>query len=111
MKAGKPAKKRKKAEKTDKSTALIRSNKAARPGVVKPLTAKADLKALRKRAEALGTKIKRSKLLHAGLQALSELGDEAFSVVLAAFSTRKKKSGDKAPKPAPHTGKKRLKKR
>ncbi len=114
MNEGKPAMKPGKAEKSGKSDAPTSVNKSAKSATRRPPTAKAALKALRKRTAALKATVKRSKLIRLSLQTLNQMSDQALAAALAVWPTRTKKKeakaagkdGNKALQPVKTPGKK-----
>lgn len=77
--------------------------KLVRDSFTIPKNEYAAIDALKSRAIALGTSVKKSELLRAGLVALQGLSDAAYKAALSAVPTLKtgRPAGDGADKPAP----------
>ena len=77
--------------------------KLVRDSFTIPKNEYAAIDALKSRAIALGTSVKKSELLRAGLVALQGLSDAAYKMALSAVPTLKtgRPAGDGADKPAP----------
>ncbi len=80
-----------------------RKPKLVRDSFTIPKNEFAAIDALKTRAIALGTSVKKSELLRAGLMALQSLGDAAYKAAIAAVPTLKtgRPASNKPAKPAP----------
>ena len=85
------------------SKSATRKPKLVRDSFTIPKTEYAAIDALKTRAIALGTSVKKSELLRAGLMALVGMSDAAFKAAVAAVPTLKpgRPQAEPAPTPAP----------